>query len=98
MDRLPLFDWKPECRVISFPQGHRVGRVRQTAKALAAAKTQRAKLAYWRRTVDTICSHLLRAGIAQEEAESQIKDFRTAVQAELNRMARGRQRPDGSAA
>lgn len=91
-DDLPLFAWRPPCRVVVFPMIHRVGKVRRTARILAGKHGDDAHL-YWKQVVSSLRKQLHRIDLSDAEVERQVQSFFDAVQAEMNRMGPYSQKP-----
>ncbi|MQW38154.1 DUF6074 family protein [Sinorhizobium meliloti] len=71
-----------ECQLIPFPLAARVGKVRRCAEVLQGAANQASRDAYWRKTVNSLGERLEAIGLHENEIQSQLNQFRHAVQQE----------------
>ncbi|WP_332304685.1 DUF6074 family protein [Rhizobium sp. GR12] len=95
---LPLFSWRPPCKVIAFPLNNRVGKVRKTASILSKKHGEDADL-YWKQIVAGNRKHLLRIGLSEAAIDAELLSFHQAVHAEMVRQAyRGSTGTPGGAA
>jgi len=74
--------WAPPCAVVPFPMNRRVGKIRRTAEILARKNGADAD-AYWRQVISAAERHFERIGLPKAEADTQLRAFADAVQAEL---------------
>jgi hypothetical protein len=83
-ETLPLFAWRPPCRVLVFPLDKRIGKVRHIAESLSRKEGFLAEV-YWKQVVTASRRHLLRVGLSEEQANDEIAALFDAVQAEMTR-------------
>lgn len=79
-----LLDWRTRCEVLPFPAGRRMSKIRRVAEVIAA-KSDRERDAYWKRSIADLARQLSNAGIERELVERELTGFRDAVQRELLR-------------
>lgn len=84
---LPLFTWKPQCRVIAFPMVNRIGKIRDVARKLHDKATDRHAEYYVKQVSDGLAAHLERLGVPPEERNRQIDDFWSKVEQEVIRLS-----------
>lgn len=94
---LPLFEWNPACRLISFPPGKQVGIIRQVAAKWLGHRSSRQADAYAIQVDDEIQDRFSQLGILPDERKRLSEEFWHAVRAEIRRQ-RPSSRPGGSAA
>lgn len=85
---LPAVSALPGPVIIPFPLERRIGKVRRAAEVLSG-KSRRAADVYWRQLLFGMAREMGRAGLSREAIESQLRDFHSAVQAELSLRATG---------
>jgi hypothetical protein len=84
--------------IIAFPQARNAGRVRRVAAKLME-RDGKARESYWRRSINDLASMLSKAGLDQQQIETQILAFREAVGIEMWRLdGAGAPRQPGGAA
>ena len=90
-DRFPLlkFDFrKPECQVVVFPLGKRVGKARHIAaklQGMAGAGKEKVRANYWKARCEDLTAELERRGLPADEIKQHILAFRDAVSAEMRK-------------
>jgi hypothetical protein len=97
-DCLPLANWHPTAKVIVFPMGKRVGRIRDVAAKMLDKPTDRAAAFYRDQVTDGLLRSLSRAGIPEVDQDEQLGAFWSAVDAEMIRLNYRGIRPGGNAA
>lgn len=90
-----LLDWSPPCRVILFPMGKRVGRIRSTAEKMLAKPTDRAAESYRDQVTDGMLKQMAKAGIPVAQQGEHLGAFWSAVQAEIIRITYRSNQPGG---
>ena len=83
---LPLFAWTPPCKMIVFPMGNRVGRIRDVASKMLGKTTQRSADHYYRQVTEAMEQQLGRLGLPEIEVDEQIGAFWVAVDQEITRL------------
>ncbi|KAA1182103.1 hypothetical protein FP026_08430 [Rhizobium tropici] len=86
---LPLFAWKPACKIVLFPMVARVGKVRDVASKMLDKATDRHADYYRRQVTEALISQLDRTGIPENEQDEQLGAFWDAVQNEMIRQCYG---------
>lgn len=89
MKQLSLFDWTPPIStrtILPFPQDRRKGEIRRVAGAIQKKKGRAAER-LWQHQVDQIRRQMTRAGFCEDEVDSAVSTFHSAVQTELDRVA-----------
>ncbi|GKX35256.1 MAG: hypothetical protein MnENMB40S_28740 [Rhizobiaceae bacterium MnEN-MB40S] len=84
--QLEFFDRQNSARVIPFPASARVGEARRVATIFANQRTDKARAAYWKRTITTVCTRLSTAGVDSDEVQKQLDEFGKLVVGELARI------------
>lgn len=82
-DKLPLFEWKPTCKILVFPLALDRKRIDRTAEVISKKSGNDAD-AYWRRITSTLGNRLLSAGVHADEVKAQLSSFHDAVQNRLD--------------
>ncbi|PBB85723.1 DUF6074 family protein [Mesorhizobium sp. WSM3876] len=95
---LPLFRWRPQCRVIAYPPARRIGKARDVAAKWLQQKTRKQADAYAIRIDDDLDDHLMRLGVHEQERKAMRDGFWQTVRREIARLQRCDSRPGGSAA
>ncbi|TIW48447.1 MAG: hypothetical protein E5V61_04760 [Mesorhizobium sp.] len=90
---LPLLEWTPACRLISFPPEKQVGRIREVARTWLCHRSSREADEYAIQVDDELQDRLSQLGILPDQRKHLSEEFWKAVRAEIVR-----QRPGGSAA
>ncbi|WLS07180.1 DUF6074 family protein [Shinella sumterensis] len=86
-DDLPLFAWKPPCRVIPFPAAKQVGRIAHVAAKLYGRRgSERGWSHYWNQVVEPMVARMESAGLAHRTIIAEIAAFEAAVLAEVRRL------------
>ncbi len=84
---LPLFAWRPACKVILFPQQARLGKIRDVARKLVAKTTERSADYYSAQVSEGLTSQLTRIGIPERDQDEAIGAFWSAVNQEVARLS-----------
>lgn len=84
-DDLPLFAWKPECKIIAFPLNKRVGKIRRVAEVWSRKRGGDQK-SYWGTQLNTLGRTLERIGYSEEQINAELDLFRDAVSSQISRM------------
>ncbi|TIN02678.1 MAG: hypothetical protein E5Y34_06520 [Mesorhizobium sp.] len=94
---LPLLEWTPACRLITFPPGKQVGIIRQVAAKWLGHRSSRQADAYAIQVDDEIQERFSLLGILPLERKRLSEEFWNAVRAEIAKQ-RLSSRTGGSAA
>ncbi|KRB13947.1 hypothetical protein ASD99_14855 [Mesorhizobium sp. Root695] len=94
---LPLFEWTPTCRLITFPPGKQLGKIRETAQRWLGHRSSKQADAYAIQVDDDLQDRFSQLGILPIERQRLSEEFWNAVRAEIARQ-RPSSRPGGSAA
>lgn len=97
-ENLPLFQWTPACRLITFPPGKQVGIIRQVAAKWLGQGSSKQADAYAIQVDDEIQERFSLLGILPGERKRLSEEFWNAVRAEIARQRPSSSRPGGSAA
>lgn len=95
---LPLFAWKPECKLIPFPMINRIGRIRETAAKLLDKPTDKSAEHYRRQVDKAIRIQLEKIALPEAAIRDQIGGFWHAVGLEAARQHYGWHNTPGGAA
>ncbi|MDX0581955.1 hypothetical protein GOD01_03365 [Sinorhizobium medicae] len=87
---LPLFEWRPPCKVIAFPMVSRVGKIRDVARKMMDKASERHAEYYQRQVTEGLIAQLVKIGLSEIEQDEQIGAFWTKVEQEMVRMTYGR--------
>lgn len=86
---LPLFDWRPECKLIPYPLVHRIGKVRDVAGKLLDKPTEKAAAHYRSVVTEALEVSLSKIGLADTAIDEEIGGFWLAVEREIARQSYG---------
>ena len=86
--RRSAMDSQVPCRVIAFPLGRRIGRIREVARKLNG-KSRAAASFYQRQVTEGMTAHLDRLGVDELEQDRQIDTFWVQVNVEVAALSRG---------
>lgn len=86
-DDLPLFNWKPSCRVIPFPAAKQIGRITHVAgKLYDRRQSEKAWNQYWTQVVEPMAARMEKVGLSNRTIIAEIDAFEEAVLAEVRRL------------
>ncbi|WP_336741351.1 DUF6074 family protein [Aureimonas altamirensis] len=75
--------------VIPFPTSKRVGHIRRTAERICNSRTDREANFIWKRAVQGMWRQMEKAGVPNDQIETELRIFHDCVQAEMIRQSRG---------
>jgi hypothetical protein len=86
-DDLPLFAFKPPCKLIPFPAARRVGKIAHVAAKIHERRgKEKAINHYWSQVVEAMAAQLEKAGFDNPTIIAEIDAFEEAVHAEVRRL------------
>jgi len=91
---LPLFAWKPACRMIAFPMVARVGKIRDVATKILDKSTDRHADWYRKQVTEALGAQMDRIGLTEAEQDQELCAFWSAVQDEMIRQCYSRMSGD----
>ncbi|WP_029042576.1 DUF6074 family protein [Cucumibacter marinus] len=88
-DHPNLFSWAGTrapsgARVIPFPQDRNVGKARHVASLIRRKSSDKERESYWRQVVQRMAKSMTKAGLNDEQVQTQLVAFRNAVEQQLN--------------
>lgn len=88
---LPLFSWKPECQLIPFPMGARIGKARHVAETWLSYSNDKEANGYARRIHADLIRHLEKIGVPALRHKELTDQFWQLARSEVSRLRYQRQ-------
>jgi hypothetical protein len=88
---LPLFSWRPECQLIPFPMGARIGKARHVAETWLSYSNEKEANGYARRIHADLIRHLEKIGVPAAQQKVLTDEFWKVARSEVTRLRYQRQ-------